>query len=137
MVGPTEGTLKYTDGKIYLCTTSERNCSNKNDISYSQKKLIDIALWAALHYMNAKHESINLRFGLIDDIFMNIDDAELSCKTNLINFLRTVAEKLQIVVFSIDEELNQRLLLEEVHKLELSHHTQSQQIELSFNGQKI
>ena len=134
LVGHTEGTLKYTDGKIYLCTTSERNCSNKNDISYSQKKLIDIALWAALHYMNAKHESINLRFGLIDDIFMNIDDAELSCKTNLINFLRTVAEKLQIVVFSIDEELNQRLLLEEVHKLELSPHTQSQQIELLFNG---
>ena len=134
LVGHTEGTLKYTDGKIYLCTTSERNCSNKNDISYSQKKLIDIALWAALHYMNAKHERINLRFGLIDDIFMNIDDAELSCKTNLINFLRTVAEKLQIVVFSIDEELNQRLLLEEVHKLELSPHTQSQQIELLFNG---
>ena len=134
LVGHTEGTLKYVDGKIYLCTASERNCSNKNDISYSQKKLIDIALWAALHYMNAKHESINLRFGLIDDIFMNIDDAELSCKTNLINFLRTVAEKLQIVVFSIDEELNQRLLLEEAHKLELSPHTQSQQIELSFNG---
>jgi chromosome segregation ATPase len=137
LVGHTEGTLKYTDGKIYLCTTSERNCSNKNDISYSQKKLIDIALWATLHYMNAKHERINLRFGLIDDIFMNIDDAELSCKTNLINFLGTVAEKLQIVVFSIDEELNQRLLLEEVHKLELSPHTQYQQIELSFNGQKI
>lgn len=137
LVGTTEGTLKYTDGKIYLCTASERNCSNKNDISYSQKKLIDIALWAALHYMNAKHERINLRFGLIDDIFMNIDDAELSCKTNLINFLRTVADKLQIVVFSIDEELNQRLLLEGVHKLKLCPHTQSQQIELSFNGQKI
>jgi len=137
LVGTTEGTLKYTDGKIYLCTASERNCSNKNDISYSQKKLIDIALWAALHYMNAKHERINLRFGLIDDIFMNIDDAELSCKTNLINFLRTVADKLQIVVFSIDEELNQRLLLEGAHKLKLCPHTQSQQIELSFNGQKI
>jgi uncharacterized protein YbaR (Trm112 family) len=134
LVGPTESILKYTGGKIYICTpSSERNCSNKNDISYSQKKLIDIALWAALHYMNVKHRVINLRFGLIDDIFMNIDDAELSCKTNLINFLRTVAKRLQIVVFSIDEELNQRLLLEEVHKLELlltSHHKPSHQIEL-------
>ncbi len=138
LVGHTESTLNYTDGKIHLRTTSsERNCSNKNDISYSQKKLIDITLWAALHYMNVKHGVINLKFGLIDDIFMNIDDAELSCKTNLINFLRTIGEKLQIVVFSIDEELNKPLLLEKEHKLELSPHKPPNQIELPFNGQKV
>ena len=138
LIGHTESILKYADGKIYLCTpSSERNCSNKNDISYSQKKLIDITLWAALHYINVKHGIINLRFGLVDDIFMNIDDTELRYKTNLINFLKTVAEKLQIVIFSIDEGLNQRILLENECKLELSPYKPSHQIGLPFNGQKI
>ena len=136
LVGRTESILKYKDGKIYLYTiSSERNCSNKNDLGYSHKKLIDIVLWAALHYMNAKHGVIDLSFGLIDDIFMNIDD-ELNYKTNLTNFLRTVAEKLQIVIFSIDGELNKRLLLEKEHKLEPFRYKPPHQIELSFNGRE-
>ncbi|PKP60893.1 MAG: hypothetical protein CVT88_01690 [Candidatus Altiarchaeales archaeon HGW-Altiarchaeales-1] len=118
LIKPEESNLIYEEGKIYLDTgISKKDCSQKGEFGYSQKKLIDVALWMTFHQFNYDNKTTNLNFGLFDDIFENIDNVDVKWKDNLISVLKMFKENIQFITFSIDEAINSQISCEVVEKL--------------------
>lgn len=113
LIKPLGHSLIYEKGEIYLDTgLSKKNCTNKTDLGYSQKRLVDVALWLTFHELNYKNKTTNLNFGLFDDIFENIDNNDVKWKNNLINQLRQFKGRIQLITFSIDKSLNSQISCE-------------------------
>lgn len=109
LITPHEYRLEF-DGKLYLYKNSiKKDCSDKNALGYSERKLIDFALWITFIKLN---NNLNLKFALSDDIFENIDNQEIKWKDNLLSILNNIKNESQIVLFSIDKNLNKKINLE-------------------------
>jgi hypothetical protein len=114
LVYPLPYKLSLESGHLLLDTGSSiKDCSDKFAIALSDKKLIDIALWHTILITNLENNIVNINFGLIDDIFENIDNSEITRKENLYSVLNSLKERSQIIVFSINKKVNENLQFEE------------------------
>ncbi len=120
LVAPLTYKLAIQDGSIILNTGGvQKDCSDKHALGFSQKKLVDFALWSTFHKMNIKNNIININFGLIDDLFENIDNNEFKWKDNLYLILKDLEKDIQLVVFSMNKQMNTSLQLPNEHGLQL------------------
>jgi DNA repair exonuclease SbcCD ATPase subunit len=114
LIYPLQYKLSLESGHLLLDTGSSiKDCSDKYAIALSDKKLIDIALWHSILITNHENNIININFGLIDDIFENIDNNEITRKENLYSVLNSLKMQSQIIVFSINKKVNENLQFEE------------------------
>ena len=114
LVYPLPYKLNLESGHLLLDTGSSiKDCSDKFAIALSDKKLIDIALWHTILITNLENNIVNINFGLIDDIFENIDNSEITRKENLYSVLNSLKKQSQIIVFSINKKVNENLQFEE------------------------
>lgn len=114
LICPLSYKLNLEDGHLLLDTGSSiKDCSDKYAIALSDKKLIDIALWHSILSVNSKNNITNINFGLIDDVFENIDNNEIARKENLYSVLGSLKNESQIIMFSINKKVNESLQFEE------------------------
>jgi chromosome segregation ATPase len=110
LVQPLNHKLSVQKGNVLLDTgISTKVCSEKNSLGFSQKKLVDFAFWATIQILNIQNNVVNLNFGLVDDIFENIDNEEISWRENLYSVLKDLDKETQLIVFSIDKKMNEQL----------------------------
>ncbi|MCZ7382890.1 MAG: AAA family ATPase [Candidatus Methanoperedens sp.] len=120
LVAPLTYRLTIQDGSIILNTgIIQKDCSDKHALGFSQKKLVDFALWATFHKINIKNNITNINFGPIDDLFENIDNNEYKWKDNLCLILKDLEKDIQLVVFSINKQMNTILQLPNEQGLQL------------------
>lgn len=111
LVQPLNHKLNVQNGNILLDTgISTKICSEKNSLGFSQKKLVDFAFWVTIQKLNIQNNVVNLNFGLVDDIFENIDNEEISWRENLYSVLKDLDKETQVIVFSIDKKMNEQLM---------------------------
>lgn len=125
LIYPLPYKLNLENGCLLLDTgNSIKDCSDKYAIALSDKKLIDIALWHSLLNVNYENNITNINFGLIDDVFENIDNNEITRKENLYSVLGSLKKESQIIMFSINKKINENLQFEEkklkIHQAKLS-----------------
>jgi DNA repair exonuclease SbcCD ATPase subunit len=114
LIYPLPYKLNLENGHLLLNTgNSIKDCSDKYAIALSDKKLIDIALWHSILNMNYENNITNINFGLIDDVFENIDNNEIARKDNLYSVLGSLKKESQIIMFSINKKVNENLQFEE------------------------
>lgn len=114
LIYPLPYKLSLENGHLLLDTGSSiKDCSDKFAIALSDKKLIDIALWHTILITNLENNIVNINFGLIDDIFENIDNNEITRKENLYSVLNSLKKQSQIIIFSINKKVNENLQFEE------------------------
>ena len=110
---PDKYKLEYLEGKLYLITSiSRKDCSIRDELSYSEKKLIDVALWITLLKLNIKYKRNFMNFAMIDDIFDNFDNEEVKWKDNVLNQISEVSKSYQLLIFSKDQKINNILKFE-------------------------
>ena len=113
LISPLPYYLELKSGKIILHkNTIQRDCSDKNSLGYSERKLIDFALWVTFISINKIENNINLNFGIIDDIFNIIDNKEIKWLDNLLLMLNNIKDKTQVIVFSVNKDINNELQLD-------------------------
>lgn len=120
LVAPLPYKLNIQNDSIILNTEIvQKNCLDKHALGFSQKKLVDFALWATFQKINMKNNILNINFGLLDDIFENIDNNEFKWKTNLYLIIKDVEKNIQLILFSIDKQMNNYLELPNEQNLHL------------------
>lgn len=120
LIKPLNHKLTVQNGNILLDTgISTKVCSEKNSLGFSQKKLVDFAFWATIQRLNIQNNVVNLNFGLVDDIFENIDNEEISWRENLYSVLKDLDKETQLIVFSIDKKMNEQLMFPNEKSLQL------------------
>lgn len=119
LIKPLPHKLNIQDNCVILDTANaKKDCSDKYALGYSEKKLVDFALWTTFQKMNLKNNVLNINFGLLDDIFENIDNNEIKWKTNLYSILNNMDKDIQLILFSIDKQMNDNLKLSTEYKLQ-------------------
>ncbi|MDW5548635.1 hypothetical protein [Methanosarcina sp.] len=115
LIYPLPYKLCLESGCLLLNTgNSIKDCSDKYALALSDKKLVDIALWHSILSVNRENKITNINFGLIDDVFENIDNNEISRKENLFSVLGSLNKESQIIMFSINKNINENLQFEEI-----------------------
>ena len=123
LIYPLPYKLSLENGCLLLDTgNSIKDCSDKYALALSDKKLVDIALWHSILNVNRKNNVTNINFGLIDDIFENIDNNEIARKENLCSVLSSLNKESQIILFSINKNINKNLQIKE-KKLKVNQQT--------------
>lgn len=111
LIFPLPYKLLLNNGSMLLDNGSSiKNCSIE-EIGFSDKRLVDIALWATILKVNREKNVIKMYFGMIDDIFENIDNNEIKRKDNLLNLLGGMSKDFQLIIFSINKQINEKLQL--------------------------
>lgn len=119
LIDPLEHTLYYKDGNLQLDTgNAVKECTDKHTLGFSQRRIVDVALWLTLHRLNRLDEITALNFALVDDIYENIDNTQVARKDNLVDSLQAFREDGQLVTCSIDEELNSGINCESIEHLQ-------------------
>lgn len=119
IVFPLPYKLILNNGSILLDNgNSIKNCSVE-EIGFSDKRLVDIALWATLLRINKEKNVLNLDFGMVDDIFENIDNNEIKRKDNLLKLLNDLNKDFQLIIFSINKKINEKLQLPKEEKFKI------------------
>ncbi len=114
LIYPLPYKLNLENGCLLLDTgNSIKDCSDKYALALSDKKLVDIALWHSILNVNCENSVTNINFGLIDDVFENIDNNEIARKENLYSVLGSLKKESQIIMFSINKNINERLQFKE------------------------
>lgn len=98
-------------GSLLLDNGSSIKKCSVEEIGFSDKRLVDIALWATILRINKQKDLLKINFGLIDDIFENIDNNEIKRKDNLLTLLNDLNKDFQIIIFSINRQINEKLKL--------------------------
>ena len=120
LVAPLPYKLNIQNDSIILNTEIvQKNCLDKHALGFSQKKLVDFALWVTFQKINIKNNILNINFGILDDIFENIDNNEFKWKTNLYLIIKDVEKNIQLILFSIDKQMNNDLELPNEQNLHL------------------
>lgn len=119
LVEPLDHTLYYEDGELLLETGNAiKECTDKHTLGFSQRRIVDAALWLTFLRLNREDAITALDFALFDDIYENIDNNHIGWKENLIEALNTLIEDVQLVTCSIDRELNSRIGCEAMKHLQ-------------------
>lgn len=114
LIYPLPYKLSLENGCLLLDTgNSIKDCSDKYALALSDKKLVDIALWHSILSVNRENNITNINFGLIDDVFENIDNNEIARKENLYSVLGSLKKESQIIMFSINKNINEKLQFKE------------------------
>lgn len=114
LIYPLPYKLSLENGCLLLDTgNSIKDCSDKYALALSDKKLVDIALWHSILNVNRDNNVTNINFGLIDDVFENIDNNEIARKENLYSVLGSLNKESQIIMFSINKSVNENLQFKE------------------------
>ncbi len=123
LIYPLPYKLNLENGCLLLDTgNSIKDCSDKYALALSDKKLVDIALWHSILNVNCENSVTNINFGLIDDVFENIDNNEIARKENLYSVLGSLKKESQIIMFSINKNINRNLQFKE-KKLKVNQQT--------------
>ncbi|CAG0987790.1 MAG: hypothetical protein OIN86_07395 [Candidatus Methanoperedens sp.] len=119
LISPQPYNLELDSGKIILHKNAIlKDCSDRDSLGYSERKLIDFALWTTFLSINKINNNVRLNFGIVDDIFENIDNTEIKWKDNLLLMLNNIKEKCQLIIFSIDKEINKSINLDILYPLQ-------------------
>lgn len=114
LIYPLPYKLSLENGCLLLDTgNSIKDCSDKYALALSDKKLVDIAIWHSILNVNRENNVTNINFGLIDDVFENIDNNEIARKENLYSVLGSLKKESQIIMFSINKSINENLQFKE------------------------
>lgn len=110
LIDPLDHKLYFEDGKLLLDTgNTVKDCTNKHTLGFSQRRLVDVALWLTFLRLNREEEITALGWALFDDIYENIDNSEIRWKANLLEALQSVISNAQLITCSIDGELNSKI----------------------------
>lgn len=116
-----ETNLEYKDGEIFLVEKygqqeRKRKARNKYEISFAEKRVLDISIVLSLFSINRKSRYYNIDFIILDDVTEGIMDEYW--KKNLIEILRTIDTGVQLVCTSYDEQIKQ-LKFDSENKLQI------------------
>jgi len=111
LVFPLPYKLALKNGSMFLDNGSSIRTCSVEEIGFSDKRLVDIALWATILIINHEKNVLNVSFGMIDDIFENIDNNEIKRKDNLFSLLKYLDHDFQLIIFSINKQVNKTLQL--------------------------
>lgn len=117
LIYPQNHRLEINSNKIFLYKNIiKKDCSDKNSLGFSEKKMVDFAIWATFLSINNVNNTIKLNFGICDDVFENIDNTEIKWKDNLLSMLKDIGQNSQVIIFSIDKDINKIINLDfEIH----------------------
>lgn len=113
LVFPLPYKIILNNGSILLDNGNSIKKCSVEEIGFSDKRLVDIALWATILRINKKKNVLKINFGIIDDIFENIDNNEIKRKDNLLTLLNDLNKDFQLIIFSINKQINEKLQLPE------------------------
>lgn len=119
LIDPLDHTLYFEDGEILLDTgNTVKECTDKHTLGFSQRRLVDVALWLTFLRLNQEDGITALDWALFDDIYENIDNSQIEWKDHLLDALGSLTDDVQLVTCSIDKELNSRIGCESMKQLQ-------------------
>ena len=105
-----ETSLEYENGEIYLVEKyglheRRRKARDKYEISFGEKRVLDISIVLSLFLMNRESRYYNIDFIILDDVTEGIMDAKW--KESLIEVLEKFDRNPQLICTSYDEKIKQ------------------------------